>query len=85
VDPSSALTSPDSVGDAGSSHRDCRAGEKDAEFGVLSLTGWTQYGPLRLKQARPDSANYSEKFGEVEASRRTMAGMNASPPLFFSA
>jgi hypothetical protein len=28
----------------------------------------------RLKQARPDSANYSGKFREVEASREQMQG-----------
>ena len=74
MDPSSALTSPDSVGGASPSHRDCRAGEKDTEFGVLSVTGWTQYDPLRLKQAWPDSANHCGKFGKVEAGREQMQG-----------
>jgi hypothetical protein len=78
VDPSSAVTSPDSVGGAGPSHRDRLAGEKDAEFGVLSVTGWTRYDPLRLKQARPDSANHCGEFGKAEVGRRTNAGMNAA-------
>jgi|SRR5215469_9288735 len=74
VDPSNALTSPDSVGDAGSSHRDCRAGEKDAQFGVLSLRDGRCMG--LIQQTTAGNSGRSKQAGEL------MQGLTQAPSLF---
>jgi hypothetical protein len=85
VDPSSALTSPDSMGDAGSSHWDCRAGEKDAEFGAPPLTGMDAVWPAAVEAG---ATCFSKLQREIRGGRSKLKNKCRDEPkslLFFSA